>query len=342
MTHQLSLAAIRMDAAPASVESRLTRAELMIIRATNQGAQIVVLPELFNTGYVYSPKNYQLAESMDGETVTWMKRVARQYNLYVAGTFLLREADDIYNTMLLVAPDGRTWRYDKSYPWAWERAYFRPRRNPIQVAVTDFGKIGMLICWDVAHANLWAQYAGKIDLMLVSSCPPLAHQLDFHLPDGRIVKSSELGTLFQFFYRNAEKTFGELFRNQARWLGVPSVHTTGAGTFQSHLPRPKISLSSLFSLRPDLWKYIPQADQVMVSAGYFEETFIADGDGNVMAKTKLDGDDLAVSTVQLSEITPYPNKPQPAFGLNALAYILDNYSNTLLKSYYYKHCQKPA
>jgi len=337
MTHQLILAAIRMDAAPASVESRLERAESLVARAAAQGAQIAVLPELFNTGYIYNLENYALAESMDGKTVGWLKGTAKKYNLYITGTFLLRDSDGIYNTMLLVAPGGRTWRYDKSYPWVWERAYFGPRKSPIQVAETDFGEIGMLICWDAAHVDLWAQYAGQIDLMLASSCPPLVHQLDFHLPDGRTIKSSELG--MKAAYRNADKTFGELFLKQARWLGVPSVNTTGAGMFKSHLPRPKISLSSLFFLRPDLWKYIPKADQIMVSAGYFDDTFIADADGNKLAKTKLDGDDFVVSTVQLNTTTPKPNQPQPAFGLPSSAYLLDNYSNVLLKSYYDKHWQ---
>jgi hypothetical protein len=334
MPRPLTLAAIRMDAAPANVQSRLMRAEALISRAAAQGTQIAVLPELFNTGYVYSPQNYQLAESIDGETANWMKRMARQYHLYIAGTFLLRETDGIYNTMLLVAPDGRVWRYDKSYPWAWERAYFRPRTNPIQVAETDLGKVGMLICWDVAHPGLWAQYAGKVDLMLVSSCPPLAHQLDFRLPDGRIIKIDELGIPLKNIYRNAEKTFGELFLKQTRWLGVPAVNTTGAGMFKSHLPRPTLSLLSVFFMRPDLWKYIPQADQVMVSAEYFDDTFIADTNGNLVAKTKLNGDDLAVSSVQIGETTPAPNQPQPSFGLSALAYALDGYSNATLKSYY--------
>ena len=334
MMRPLTLAAIRMDAAPAGVHSRLARAESLLVRAAEQGAQIAVLPELFNTGYIYSPQNYHLAETMNGETVNWMKRVAQQYGLYVAGTFLLRESDGIYNTMLLIAPDGRAWRYDKSYPWSWERAYFRPRKNPIHVAETDFGKIGMLICWDVTHANLWAQYAGKIDLMISSSCPPLVHEFDFQLPGDRVVRTGELGALFQPAYRNAEKTFGELFLNQARWLGVPSVNTTSAGIFQSHLPRPTLSLSSLFAFRPDLWKYIRQAEEVLVSAGYFDETFIADASGNVTAKTKIDGDDLVVSTVSLTDTTPKPGQTQPLFGLSPLTYLLDTYSNVVLRSYY--------
>jgi hypothetical protein len=59
-----------------------------------------------------------------------------------------------------------------------------------------------------------------------------------------------------------------------------------------------------------------------------------------MEKTKLDGDDLVISAVQLGDSTPRPNQPQPAFGLNPLAYVLDNYSNALLRSYYNKRWQK--
>lgn len=51
MTHELTLAAIRMDAAPASVDLRLECAESLVARVAAQGAQIAVLPELFNTGY---------------------------------------------------------------------------------------------------------------------------------------------------------------------------------------------------------------------------------------------------------------------------------------------------
>jgi hypothetical protein len=91
-----------------------------------------------------------------------------------------------------------------------------------------------------------------------------------------------------------------------------------------------------------LWKYIPQADQVTVSAGYYDEAFIANANGNVVGKTKLDGDDLVVSTVQLSKTMPKPNKAQPVFGLPAQAYLLDNYSNMLLKPYYDRHWKERA
>lgn len=339
MPRLINIAAVRMDAAPANVVKRLERAQYLVSRAASQAAQLIVLPELFNTGYEYSPKNYELAEPIDGETVSWMKRITREQGIYLVGSLLLREIDGIYNALLLVAPDGRLWRYDKSYPWGWERAYFRPRKTPIQIAETDFGSIGMLICWDIAHANLWAQYAGKIDLFISSSCPPLVHKLIIHLPDGKTVNSENLGRLLQVVYRGADKTFGDFYLTQARWLGVPSVNTTGAGIFQSHLPYPKFATTSFFATRPDLWKYISEAEKITISARYFDDTFIASASGNILAKTEIDGDDMVTATVQLADKTPQPNMPQPKFGLGILTYLVDSYVTMALKNYYNRHWQ---
>lgn len=236
--------------------------------------------------------------------------------------------------MLLVAPDGRCWRYDKSYPWAWERAYFRPRKDPIQVADTDLGRIGMLICWDVGHAPLWAQYAGQIDLLIFSSCPPLVHQMDVHLPDGKVINSRQLGRLLQSAYRGAEHIFGDFYLQQARWLSVPSANTTGAGSFRSHLPRPKFAALSFFAARPVLWRYIAQADEIEVSAGYFNDTFVADASGKQLARTQTEGDDLAIAAVLLADERPKPQGPQPHLGLGPLTYFVDWYVNAALKRYY--------
>jgi predicted amidohydrolase len=269
-----------------------------------------------------------------------MKSTARQHHLYLAGSLLLREADEIYNAMFLVAPNGKTWRYDKSYPWCWERAYFRPRQSHLAPAETELGKIGLLICWDVAHPQLWAAYAGQVDLMLVSSCPPLENEMTFKLPDGSLLPSTGLGPIMKAVYRNAEKIFGEYFRQQSAWLGVPTVNTTGGGRFQSSLPRPCLSFAVLLAARPDLWKHISQAEQIYGECGYFDETFIANAQGQVLNRTKRDGDDVAVAQVELAEKTPIPQSPQPKIGLSPLAYRADEMANALLVSYYNQKWQK--
>ena len=340
MQNKLTLAAIRMDAAPAPTENRLERAQKLVTFAAAQGAQIAVLPEVFNTGYEYTDKNYALAESMDGQTVSWMKATARQQNLYLAGTLLLKEADGIYNAMLLVAPDGKTWRYDKSYPWCWERAYFRPRKHPIALAETEFGKIGMMICWDTGHPDLWAAYAGKVDLMLISSCPPLAYDMIIKFPDGNSVKPRQLGALMKKLYTNNEKVFGEFLLQQSAWLGLPTLQATAGGQFQTKLPRPRLSFAVLLAARPDLWKYVSQAEKIYFEAGYYDQTFIADANGQVLKRAKIDGDDVAVAQVELAGKTPIPQRPQPKIDLSPLTYRADEMTNALLVNYYNQRWQK--
>ena len=341
MSRTLTLAAIRMDASPAPTVSRLERAEKLVAQAAAQGAEIAVLPELFNTGYEYHDRNYELAEPLEGQTVAWLKSAARRRNLHLAGTLLLREPDGIYNAMLLVAPDGKTWRYDKSYPWCWERAYFRPRQHAIAPAETELGKIGMLICWDVGHANLWAAYAGKVDLMLVSSCPPLEHQITYTFPDGKSVDPAGLGPIMKAIYRNGDKIFGEFFSAQSAWLGVPAVNTTGGGKFRSLWPRPLLSFAMSLAARPDLWKYIPQAGQIYGEAGYFDETFILNAQGQVLNRTQLDGDDVAAAQVELAQETPVPQAAQPKIDLSPLTYWADGFANAMLVNYYNQRWQKP-
>jgi len=333
----ITLAAIRMDAAPSETESRLARAESLVGQAAAQGAQIALLPEVFNTGYEYHDRNYGLAEPLEGPSVTWMKESARRHNLYLAGSLLLRDSGDIYNAMLLVAPDGKTWRYDKSCPWVWERAYFRPRRHAIAPAETEFGKIGMLICWDTAHPDLWAAYAGKTSLMLVSSCPPAAHLAPFRLPDGQGVRPDQLGPLMKKVYHNSGQVFGDYLRQQAAWLGVPVAQTTGAGRFRSHLPRPRLSLAVLLLARPDLWKNIRRAREVFIESGYFDETFIAGADGQVLRRASRDEDNLAVASVETPDAPRAPNGTQPKIGLSPLAYRADALTNALLVDYYNKN-----
>ena len=195
MPRTIRVAAVQMDVKPAPTLERLARAVGQVRVAASQGAELVVLPELFNTGYAYIDENYARAEPMNGQTIEWMLSTARSMNLYLAGTLLVRDGEDIYNRMLVVSPEGRTWTYDKNYPYAWERRYFKSSRQ-ICVARTDLGDLGLMICVDSVHLSQWKRYAGLVDMIVTASCPP--HTADpalsparrrggYHRPDGTIV-----------------------------------------------------------------------------------------------------------------------------------------------------------
>ncbi len=333
MAKTVKVAVVQMIAEPAAVADRLARAENLIAQSAQAGAQLVVLPEVFNTGYEYADSNYRLAEPMDGQTANWMKNTAVRYGVHLAGTFLRLQDGDIYNTCLLVAPDQRTWHYDKRYPWMWERAYFRPGKG-ITIADTDLGKIGMLICWDVAHPQLWQEYAGKVELMLASSCPPAGQNMTLIFPDGRRIEFGELGPMIRLLQRNTDETFGAHLRRQSSNLNVPVVHTTGTGLFHSKLPRAGISLASFLLFAPSLWKYIPQAEQVIAEAGYFNETYIADASGGVIERVRAEVESFTLAEIEVPAAPPQPKGKQPAFGISSLGYWSDAFANWMVTSLY--------
>lgn len=339
MPKSVKIAVVQMKASPAPTKERLERAEKFVIGCAESGAQIVVLPEVFNTGYEYSDQNYLQAESFDGFTATWMKQISARYHVHLAGSFLRREQNAIFNTMFLMAPNGQQWHYDKNYPWIWERAYFQKGTN-VTIADTEFGKIGFLICWDVAHPNLWQQYSGKVELMIVSSCPPKALDLSLVFPDGKRIMSKNTGALTQYMKRTSDKTFGEYLRRQASFLGVPVAQATSTGIFTSSFPNPKSSWAMLSVVYPPLLKHRSQFDRVRMEANYFNETYITDHSGNVLRFVQPDTEGVAVSEVLMPDFPPQSKGKQPAFGIPKSMYLMDSIAEMMFASEYNKKTQR--
>jgi len=223
---------------------------------------------------------------------------------------------------MLYAPDGRCWRYDKNYPWGWERAYFRGRRQ-ITVAETDLGNIGLQLCWDVAHADLWRQYAGKIDLMLACSCPPNLPDPTYHFPDGAQIISRQFGaTLVKFFRQIALHVFVDTTAQQTSWLGVPYLGSTACGFFRSPVPNPLGSFGGLF-LTTGLIRYLPQLRQVEVSASMVEAARILAADGALLASMRNEqGEAFALADVAIPAERPQPRTRQPRPPVPRLAYFM--------------------
>ena len=321
MPRTIKTAALQMDARLAPAPARLRRAESLIETAAGAGAQLVALPELFNSGYAYSDENYARAEPLDGPTVAWMKETAADYEIHLAGSLLLRDGGEIYNALLLLAPDGRMWRYDKRYPWGWERAYFRAGRG-LTVAETDLGDIGLMICWDAAHRDLWRGYAGQVDLVLISSCPPDVTNPTYHFPDGDTITLDDFGHVGGVLKNTARRLFGPMINAQTACLGVPAVVTVGCGHLRTAIPRGRATLLSYLSLAPHLIKYLPQAGDIEMTCGFVQGCKIVDSRGEVLTElTQEEGESFALADVTLADEKPGPTRPQPKSLLPWLTYL---------------------
>jgi N-carbamoylputrescine amidase len=110
----------------------------------------VVLPELIVPGYGWSPEVLDTAaERIDGETVTAWIEVARAAGGYLAAGFAERAGDSLYNTAVLVGPQGLVLHYRKLHLFAGEKGVFTPGDLGLPIARTELGVIGLCVCYDL-------------------------------------------------------------------------------------------------------------------------------------------------------------------------------------------------
>jgi hypothetical protein len=324
MSPTIKIAAIQMDANPTPTTERLTRAARLVRECVDAGAQLVVLPEIFNTGYAYSETNHRRAEPLDGPTVTWMRQTAADLKIHLAGSLMLLDRDEVYNALLLFAPNGQMWRYDKNYPWGWERGYFRDSQGTT-VARTELGDVGLMICWDIAHLDLWRRYAGRVDLMVISSCPPDVSNPTFHFPDGEQLTMDDMGPMFASLKGTGRLVFGAMVNQQTAWLNVPAVNTVGSGHIKTSIPNGLAALLVLLPVAPWLIKYLPQANQLQMSCDLVPGCKIVDANGQVLTQLAQEqGETFTIAEVTLADEKRFPQEPQPASPISWLTYLVSD------------------
>ena len=106
----MKLALIQMESTIGGLEKNVDRASSFIDEAAGDGAQLVVLPEFWSTGYfplAVDYSLYDLADSEDGKATTAVKEKARQHGVHIASTIYERQAAGLfYNTSMMVNPEG--------------------------------------------------------------------------------------------------------------------------------------------------------------------------------------------------------------------------------------------
>jgi len=318
MPRTIKVATVQLDAMPAPGSERLERAEKIVTQASQAGAQLVVLPELFNTGYAYTDHNFKLAEPLDGVTSTWMKATSSRLGIHLAGALLFLDRGEIYDTLLLFSPDGQMWRYDKNYPWAWERAYFRGRRG-MTVAKTELGDLGLMICWDLGHLDMWKQYAGKADMIVIASCPPDGPNASYEFPNKEKLDFNDMGSMMSYIKDTGKQFFGEMVNQQAKWLGVPVVNSGASGHVQTHIPKASALLRSFILFVPRIIKLLPKAEQLQMSCEMIPSCKVVDAGGRTLAeRSPADGEGFAISEVTLADSKSVPTQRQPNPPLNSM------------------------
>jgi omega-amidase len=130
------------------------------INSIKEKTEIVVLPEMFTTGFSMQPE--KLAEAMDGETVQWMKRITAKKKIILAGSIIIEEKGNYFNRLIWMLPNGQYGIYDKRHRFAYagEDEQFSAGKNRLIASVKGW-KINLLVCYDLRFP-VWARQTSPL------------------------------------------------------------------------------------------------------------------------------------------------------------------------------------
>jgi predicted amidohydrolase len=125
---------------------------------------LVILPEMFSTGFTMEPKD--VAEQMDGETISWMKENAIANNFAVMGSVVIEEEGHYWNRLVFVYPDGEIVTYNKRHLFtlAGEDVAYKAGNRKLIVSYKGW-KICPFVCYDLRFP-VWARNVENYDILV--------------------------------------------------------------------------------------------------------------------------------------------------------------------------------
>jgi len=145
------IACIQMQPHVGAKRDNVARAVQSIEAAATEGASLVVLPELGNTGYVFKDRDeaFALAEALpDGETAQIFADAAERLGIYIVAGIAERAGERLYNSAILTGPSGHIGSYRKLHLWNNEHLFFESGDLGVPVFDTPLGRIAIAICYD--------------------------------------------------------------------------------------------------------------------------------------------------------------------------------------------------
>lgn len=144
-------------------EDRQANLEMFEQKINNlqQSTHVIILPEMFSTGFSMKPS--ELAETMDGTTVQWMKRMAAQKKVVLTGSVIIEDEGTYFNRMIWMLPNGQYGHYDKRHLFAFagEDRHYTPGSQRLIASVNGW-KINLQVCYDLRFP-VWARQSSSAE-----------------------------------------------------------------------------------------------------------------------------------------------------------------------------------
>lgn len=137
-----------------------------------EDVDLIVLPEMFSSGFTMNPKT--VAETMHGETVSWIQHLAKAKNCAITGSLVIEENGNYYNRLVFVYPTGEVKTYDKRHLFtlAGEHQFYTAGKEKLVVEWKGF-KICPFICYDLRFPVFSRNVEDYDVLLYVANWPKL-------------------------------------------------------------------------------------------------------------------------------------------------------------------------
>ncbi|WP_170228571.1 carbon-nitrogen hydrolase family protein [Nesterenkonia populi] len=149
------LGVVQMEAAPGEEQANVAQAQAYVEQLAAQGIDLIVLPELFITGYDLSYDLSALADPPKGPHTQLLSQWARQYEIIIVTALLAKTHDgDLLDWAVVVDETGTITGASKQYLWGKESQKFITEPGPAALAPTRIGMVGAAICYEAGFPEV--------------------------------------------------------------------------------------------------------------------------------------------------------------------------------------------
>jgi len=175
---KVEVAALQLVAVPGAVEQNLARFATLA-REHAAGCDLIVAPELLASGYdleLLAAEGATLAEPLDGRTATLTSELTAELGATIAVGLIERDGDDLYDSVVVVDPDGTLSRYRKTHLYPPEQERFASGDRLATVA-TPAGRVGVMICFEHAFPEVAMALAlAGAQILAIPSAVPYGYE----------------------------------------------------------------------------------------------------------------------------------------------------------------------
>lgn len=149
---KVRIACLQMEPRVGEKQRNVEQSLAMLAGAAEAGAQLAVLPELCNSGYVFRTRQeaFDAAEEVpNGPSCRAWAELAARHGMHIVAGIAERDGPALYNAAVVLGPHGMVGKYRKNHLWAAENLFFEPGNLGVPVFHTGIGRIAVAICYDI-------------------------------------------------------------------------------------------------------------------------------------------------------------------------------------------------